>query len=713
MTPPALRRVCHTYFRWVLVYSRHGVTTLSRPWHRQVRSSRSEPVKAAVTRWLKQEARYAEAMPDQAQTHLPFPNKISTYRAFLRDMIRDGTPDLACRIDYFRRVWREGDDTKRFKVRKWIRFAKCDVCVAYRADVSKTKDEAALTALAADFRSHIQDVKDERGAYYERRDLGASRPDEYLSIIIDGADQQRFALPWFRELSHDTMNLYRLRLGLHGLLAHGDGAYTFTALPDQKQGTNATTEVIHRYLMHRHSRGLKLPPWVFIQLDNTSKSNKNRYLIGFLAYLIAMGVCEGFVVSFLMVGHTHEDIDQFFSRLAVAMRQTDAHSRLALSRIIENAVQVNTRSQVDKTKRVQAAQSRPITANMDRLANMSEYLEPHLGNFDGIMQWRQFKICWHPPDSTSSVRYVGVSGAATSHRRGTETQYYRGLNSKWSWATPVFNTNAGTQDFLSRPAFTGPIPNTQRKRDGADESARSKQTGTQTRVNKDVETAIKLKAMSQADADDLRECTRLCGDEAEDKDFEFAWDVSYYRAQQTALAKNRDDEPRAPTIIERELAEATKMHPVQTFVLVSLQASEEQEYPFAVAKILEWAIRKSEADDSSNAEAKVSWYEVTNHLTSKYDRTKPQTWVWKPCTAQGPESEKWVYKQGIQGGNLGSGQTLLKYTKSDKGYKLSGGKDGGAQIWSFWEDFLKSSEQERSVLEDGGAIGGDSDVEGD
>ena len=48
------------------------------------------------------------------------------------------------------------------------------------------------------------------------------------------------------------------------------------------------------------------------------------------------GTFRKIIVSFLPVGHTHEDIDQFFSRIAMYLRTRDAHSRLELARIISH-----------------------------------------------------------------------------------------------------------------------------------------------------------------------------------------------------------------------------------------------------------------------------------------------------------------------------------------------------------------------------------------
>ena len=77
-----------------------------------------------------------------------------------------------------------------------------------------------------------------------------------------------------------------------------------------------------------------IPPTIFLQLDNTTKQNKSKYLVAFCELLVYFKVCKEIYINFLPVGHTHEDIDQFFSRLAMLLRRTDALSIEHLARII-------------------------------------------------------------------------------------------------------------------------------------------------------------------------------------------------------------------------------------------------------------------------------------------------------------------------------------------------------------------------------------------
>ena len=64
-----------------------------------------------------------------------------------------------------------------------------------------------------------------------------------------------------------------------------------------------------------------LPRHLTLQLDNSGKDNKNQTMIAFGSDLVARGIFETVTFFFLMVGHTHEDIDATFSKVASQTRQ--------------------------------------------------------------------------------------------------------------------------------------------------------------------------------------------------------------------------------------------------------------------------------------------------------------------------------------------------------------------------------------------------------
>ena len=63
-----------------------------------------------------------------------------------------------------------------------------------------------------------------------------------------------------------------------------------------------------------------LPRKLYLELDNSAKDNKNKYIMAFLSLLTARGVFKEIQVGFLLVGHTHEDIDAYFSHLSKALK---------------------------------------------------------------------------------------------------------------------------------------------------------------------------------------------------------------------------------------------------------------------------------------------------------------------------------------------------------------------------------------------------------
>ncbi len=51
------------------------------------------------------------------------------------------------------------------------------------------------------------------------------------------------------------------------------------------------------------------------------KDNKNRYLLTFLSLLMTREVFEEVKLGFLVVGHTHEDIDGCFGYLSKKLKK--------------------------------------------------------------------------------------------------------------------------------------------------------------------------------------------------------------------------------------------------------------------------------------------------------------------------------------------------------------------------------------------------------
>jgi len=191
-------------------------------------------------------------------------------------------------------------------------------------DPTTTKsNRKAIKALKA---KHVEDVMIERRGYYGRRDRARAEPWKYMSLIVDGADQSAYNLPHFVNM-HKEITGQGLKVKIVGVKEHDreDRNTLFILTEEFETGANHVIESIHRALELRAEYSV-IPEILFIQVDNTTRENKNRYFMSYVESLVAWGVVKEAQVSFLPVGHTHEDIDQLFSRTSIHFKTHAAHS---------------------------------------------------------------------------------------------------------------------------------------------------------------------------------------------------------------------------------------------------------------------------------------------------------------------------------------------------------------------------------------------------
>ena len=67
----------------------------------------------------------------------------------------------------------------------------------------------------------------------------------------------------------------------------------------------------------------KLLPPIHIQLNNVASDNKNRFVLSFFSLLVAKCIFQEVHVNFMLVGHTHDEIDALFGHWAMKLRQSD------------------------------------------------------------------------------------------------------------------------------------------------------------------------------------------------------------------------------------------------------------------------------------------------------------------------------------------------------------------------------------------------------
>ncbi len=68
------------------------------------------------------------------------------------------------------------------------------------------------------------------------------------------------------------------------------------------------------------------PDTLYVQADNCYAENKNTYVFSFLSLLTALDIFKDIYFSFLIVGHTHEDINQLFSTVQTKFCSASVHT---------------------------------------------------------------------------------------------------------------------------------------------------------------------------------------------------------------------------------------------------------------------------------------------------------------------------------------------------------------------------------------------------
>ncbi|WAR30311.1 hypothetical protein MAR_032853, partial [Mya arenaria] len=170
-----------------------------------------------------------------------------------------------------------------------------------------------------------------------------AKPTKYMSIIIDGMDQSKTNLPHFTgRLPKSLSAADLLKTHITGAICHGHGGmYSFLDINQFLHDPNLTIDIILRVLEKTATANdNRLPPTLFLQADNCVRENKNQYVLGFCELLVKERIFNEVHLSFLPVGHTHEDIDSKFATIADTLRTQNAETLDSLLGMLEKPEEI-------------------------------------------------------------------------------------------------------------------------------------------------------------------------------------------------------------------------------------------------------------------------------------------------------------------------------------------------------------------------------------
>ncbi|XP_074661102.1 uncharacterized protein LOC141913837 [Tubulanus polymorphus] len=271
---------------------------------------KSSPEFVEATSWL---SNYLEntvqSAPDKTEKWLPqIFRKIYLYREYKTE--KSDNNDRYVSQSTFYRIWSELFSF--VKIKKGSTFSKCDDCVRIQRLLQSTQNPISRKEIMAEKQRHISTVMTERLAYYARVSRAQTNPNRYVSLIVDGMDQTKSFLPHFA----------------------GEKGKSYVDYHLYPHNSNMTMNVILKTLWCISKNG-QLPPHLYLQADNCGRENKNKYVLALLQILVEKKIFNEIQLSFLFVGHTHEDIDQLISVYAGRLRREDAFDMAGLLKLCD------------------------------------------------------------------------------------------------------------------------------------------------------------------------------------------------------------------------------------------------------------------------------------------------------------------------------------------------------------------------------------------
>ena len=227
----------------------------------------------------------------------------------------------------FRRVW-DRHMSKFYHTRRRKNFGTCPDCTRYKARIHRNaRDANELLLVKEQYYEDLDMQKGERGIYYKHRMKGLRG--NAVSVMVDGMDQSKLIMPHTKVPQKDVSNF--LETKITGVLVHGKRFDAYISELQVPSDSNLNRAGLHITLMklRRDAPGGVLPGKLFLQVDailDSGSANKNKWTISYLnlSLMIEIGMFDLIKMSFLPVGHTHTDIGQAFSRIAVHPNRNDA-----------------------------------------------------------------------------------------------------------------------------------------------------------------------------------------------------------------------------------------------------------------------------------------------------------------------------------------------------------------------------------------------------
>jgi hypothetical protein len=315
-------------------------------------------------------------------------------------------------VDCFYKLWRQ-----RFwhvEITTGNSFSKCTKCVFYKQSIQKSVSVRVKEMWKRERTKHNDLQSAHRAAYTRWKDDSIMKPTEYLCIIVDGMDQSKTMVPHLarQHFSKAVIMHTMMKTNLTGILAHGrkPSVFVHSWYPYFPHDSNSVVSSIMKVLRDLEETGQGLPPRLRIQADNCARENKNKYILTLLALLVKFGYFEEVEMGFMIVGHTHTDVDALFSIFSKKLMNHDCLTLDELHELVEKNHHDHPSCKViDEMADWHSLVEHQVVQGADRIIG---YLMPHQFRFymlgdNPVMQYKEFCTdeTWKPDDGQGPIHW--------------------------------------------------------------------------------------------------------------------------------------------------------------------------------------------------------------------------------------------------------------------------------------------------------------------
>jgi hypothetical protein len=319
------------------------------------------------------------------------------------------------------RNWLFEHEKLQYKIGSSIQLMRCGVCdeldnrvktdyiKAFRRSAAEVREDKYLK------QCHLATMQKQRKFFTLQKDIAMSNPQDLWTLTIDGMDQSKTQLPHRARFNKDLEPLTRIKVHAEGGFCFGGPQPVLGLLnfPDVRKDSNLCVLTVERILdiqfqlleeqceklreakkaaaaaaaaavaalndraadqemqdAQRAARtvgaeelysedgvGMRWPKRLHITFDNAQGECKNQWMFRFLGLLVLHGVFLQITVSTLLVGHTHDIVDQLFSIWARMLRIHNAETYEKMRAIFRERYITRIQGLIDlmKKRRAEAA----------------------------------------------------------------------------------------------------------------------------------------------------------------------------------------------------------------------------------------------------------------------------------------------------------------------------------------------------------------------